>query len=120
MDTLISIIFIIFGCIPFHKTNNYIIILLTKITSFTGGIYYIHLEIWQLLDGFPFIKKYFLLRYISIYLLSYIICNIGYKLSNKSKLKYLFVYSIFSSVALLSLKYSLILIIMNSILPILQ
>ena len=92
LDILISVIFIIFGYLPFHKIQNkFIILFIRKITSYTGGIYYMHLEIWQLLKDIQFMNNHYLARYFTIYIISYIFSNIGHNLFGNSKIKYLFI-----------------------------
>jgi len=86
-------IFLFFSLLPFDKINNHKIILIVKyLTSFTGGIYYIHRGVVDLL--YPYDKKIFVLgnfkSIICIYLLCYFICAVGRKASKKSKLIYLF------------------------------
>ena len=86
-------IFIFFSLLPFEKIKSKIIInIISKITSYTGGIYFIH----KLLGKGYFcshilrIKRGNLFFCIIIYLLSYIISAIGFNLSKKIKLKHNF------------------------------
>ena len=52
-DILITIIFVLYGSIPFELINNhYLIILIKQLTSFTGGIYYMHLFIGNFFKNF--------------------------------------------------------------------
>ena len=91
-DFLITFFFVIFAMLPFDKiNNNYIFNFLNKITSYTGGIYYIH----TLMGGF--FKKYFKVIQkgnfkgcFLIYLICYSICFFVTFILQKSQLKYLF------------------------------
>ena len=87
-------IFIIFSLIPFDKIKNKIIIkIISKIIRYTGGIYFIHKLLGR---GYFFchilpIKKGNLFFCIIIYLTSYLISSIGFRLLKNTKLKHLFV-----------------------------
>lgn len=89
----ISIIFISSSFLPFYLIkNNNIIFIIKQITSFTGGIYYIHWEIkYRTLKKFFLIKKYNFVSCIIIYLISYIFCFFFFKIFKNTKLKYLFI-----------------------------
>ena len=81
--------FILFSLFTFQ--NKKLIFLLKIITKFTGGIYYIHLICYFLLKKkFFFIKNMTFHGSIFIYIISYIICYYGNKLTYKTKLKFLF------------------------------
>lgn len=82
-------IFILFSLFSFQ--NRKLLYLLKIITKFTGGVYYIHTLFFEFL-----FRKFFFIRNktfhgsIFIYLLSYITCFLGNKLSFKTKLNLLF------------------------------
>ena len=86
-------LFTFFGLIPLERIKNkFIILLIKKITQYTGGIYYLHPYVMLIF------QKYFkLLMYRNIkgcfliYLVCYFICLFGSILFKKSNLKYLFV-----------------------------
>ena len=82
-------IFILFSLFSFQ--NRRLIFLLEIITKFTGGIYYIHMICFNLLEEkIYFIKNSTLHGSIVIYIFSYIICFLGTKLSFNTKIKLLF------------------------------
>ena len=94
LKNLFSIILIlIFASIPLDKLSFSVIIFIKKISSYTGGIYYIHYFLNSLL------KKYISLKFISgnifmciiLYYLCYLICFIGSNLFKNNFLKYLFI-----------------------------
>ena len=86
-------IFTIFSLLPFEKIKNKIIInLISKITNYTGGIYFIHKLLGK---GYFFrhilpIKKGNILFCIIIYLISYLVSLIGFRLLKNTKLKHIF------------------------------
>ena len=92
-DILVTFFFIIFSMLPFDKINNiYLLTFLNKITSFTGGVYYIHSIIGDYFKiRSKFIKKGNFKSCFLIYFLCYIICFFGSIFFKKSKLKYLFI-----------------------------
>lgn len=82
-------IFILFSLFSFQ--NSGIIFFLKIITKFTGGIYYIHMICFNFLrQKFKFIKNMTLQGSVVIYIVSYIICFFGNKLSFSKKMKLLF------------------------------
>ena len=82
-------IFILFSLFSF--TNEKMISLLKLITKFTGGIYYIHWTCFSILRRkFLFIKDRQFHGSIAIYIISYIFCYIGNKLTFNTKFKFLF------------------------------
>ena len=82
-------VFIVFLNFPLHETNNNLIKFLT---SYSGGIYYLHKKMPILIKLiFKRIKEGALTACIINYLLCYLFCLIGSKLFKKSNLKYLFV-----------------------------
>ena len=83
------ILLLFFGSLNFEKTkaiNN----IISKITNFTGGIYYTHLFLYRYLLYIKYFQKKTYFSSIIIYILCYDICFIGNKLFKNSKLKYLF------------------------------
>ena len=70
-------LFISFSLIPFDKLmNNFILIIVKKLTSHTGGIYYFHIIIFNLIKDISFLKISPILRCLVIYILGYIyICR---------------------------------------------
>ena len=82
-------IFILFSLFSFK--NKILIYILNIITKFTGGIYYIHCICFRLLQNkILSIKKRTFQGSLLIYIISYIICYIGNKISYKTKYKFLF------------------------------
>ena len=90
-DLIAINLFIIFGLLPIDKINNLkIIFFIKQITSYTGGIYYIHPEIIYYMHKY-FSKRYNrILKNLSIYCISYIICCINSKIFKSTNLIYLF------------------------------
>ena len=86
-------LFALFASIPFDKINNNIIFnLLNELTSYTGGIYYIHVKIGDLCREYIYInKKNTFKGCLLIYLFCYLICFFGTFILKKSFLKYLFI-----------------------------
>ena len=79
-------LFFFFAILPFDKINNKMIVIIIKqITSYTGGVYYIHPEIRYI------VKKKTFIGCMKNYLICYSICFIGSKLLKNYKLKYLFI-----------------------------
>ena len=89
---LVTFIFIIFSMLPFDKINNiYILTFLNKITSYTGGIFYIHVIMGEICKKhIRIIRKYTFKGCILLYFICYCACFIGSFIFQKSKLKYLF------------------------------
>lgn len=87
-------LFILFAIIPFEKfENKNIYIYIRLLSSYTGGIYYLHTYINLLLKEIPlfiFINGTILFCFIN-YLICYIICFVGAKILRKSNFKYLFI-----------------------------
>ena len=84
-------IFIFFAMIPFDKVRNkYLILVLNKITGYTGGIYYLHVKM-----GDSYLKyihsKIDFKGCLLIYLFCYLICLLGNIILNRSNLKYLLI-----------------------------
>ena len=84
--------FSFFSMIPFDKINNKIIIFIIKqITSYTGGIYYIHPKAAEIFSvKFKHIRRREFIGCIQLYLISYLICFIGTNIFRKSNIRFLF------------------------------
>lgn len=84
---------IIFALLPLYNfTKISHIFLLKQITSYTAGVYYLHLKIHTYFENNIIIFKNGSLRGCTLnYLICYSICFIGMKLFGKTKLKYLFI-----------------------------
>ena len=91
-DILVTFFFIIFSMLPFDKIDNYYIIyFLNKITSYTGGIYYLHTKVGDVCKPhIRLIRKKTLKGCFLVYLICYSICFLGSFLLQKSNLKFLF------------------------------
>jgi len=85
--------FIIFSLFPFEKClHERIICIIKNLSSYTGGIYYLHVILhFYLAKIIIFIKNRTLSGCIIIYLFCYFICFIGSRLFKKSILNYLFI-----------------------------
>jgi hypothetical protein len=78
-------IFLLFSIFSFK--NRKLIFLLNIITKFTGGIYYIHMICLSFLSRkVNFISNFTFQGSLVIYIISYIICYFGNKLSFKTKI----------------------------------
>lgn len=93
VQLIVIIIFIFSSFFPFDQIKNRNITLIIKqITSYTGGVYYLH---WQI--GHKILKKFFLIKNadflscINNYMLCYFFCFFSFKIFNKTKIKYLFI-----------------------------
>ena len=87
-----TFLIVVFAAIPFEKTNIFIFNFIKQITSHTGGIYYTHVYINDLLNTYVWSKYLTKKRYTCAkhYFVCYLICFIGTKLFSKTNLKYLF------------------------------
>ena len=87
------LLFIFFTLLPFENLKNKLVISVIKhITSYTGGIYYIHIIARNYLKkNIRCINKGTFYGAILIYILCYIICYIGNKIFGKTQLKHLFI-----------------------------
>lgn len=87
------LLILIFTSIPFEKLKISTYTFIKQISSYTGGIYYIHIFMNSLLKYYVSVKFIFGNIFMSIihYILCYFICFIGYKLSKNNFLKYLFI-----------------------------
>ena len=82
--------FTFFSMIPVSN-NKKIILMISIITNYTGGVYYLHVIIWKIFSRKMYIfKKGTLSSCFLNYIICYFICFIGEKKFIKSKLKYLF------------------------------
>lgn len=92
IDILIIILFIIFGLLPLKRIfKKNLFFLFRALTSFTAGVYYMHLYIYKIIIRFYRITyiswKVCIVIYLSCYLISLIFSNVF----KKSSLKYLFI-----------------------------
>jgi hypothetical protein len=89
----VNIIFISFSLFPFDLIKNKIAIFMIKlITSYTGGIYYLHWEIkYRTFNNCSFIKKNDFMSCVINYLFCYIFCCFCFQIFKNIKLKYLFI-----------------------------
>jgi len=87
-----TFLIIIFASIPFEKVYIIIFKLIKQITSYTGGVYYMHIYLNKLLNNYCWSKNIKQNEYkcIKLYFLCYFICFIGSNLFKKNNLKYLF------------------------------
>lgn len=87
-----SSLFIIFSILPFENIKNEKYIKIIKnITNYSGGIFYLHLKVKEILNNeILIIKNGTLLGCLLIYIICYLISFFGVKIFGKSNLKYLF------------------------------
>ena len=92
-DIIITFFIIIFSMLPFDKiNNNYIIKFLNKITSYTGGIYYLHVKLGDFCGlYFSIIRHRHFKGCFLLYTICYLACFIGTLIFRKTSLKYLFI-----------------------------
>ena len=85
-------LFICFSIIPFEKIKNQNIqFMIRKISSYTGGIYYFHPILNDLIRGkIKKTQKNPLCGCFINYIFGYFICLLGSKIFKNNKLKYLF------------------------------
>ena len=86
-------LFIIFIFLPFEKIQNDLIISLIEIiTRYTGGIYYLHnITNYYLKKKLSLIKDGTLYDALIIYIFSYFLSFIGFKILGKTIFKHLFI-----------------------------
>ena len=87
-------LFILFALIPIDKIqNNNIIFIIKHITSYTGGIYYLHPIFGEnILNKWSKLVRYRTFRgCLLIYIITYFVCLIGSNLFRKSNFRYLFI-----------------------------
>ena len=84
--------FSFFGLILINESlNKKLILIISYITSFTGGVYYLHTVIRNILiPNISLVKYKTYLGALIIYITCFLICLIGNKILGKTKLKYLF------------------------------
>jgi len=87
-----TFLIIIFASFPFEKAYIIIFKLIKQITSYTGGVYYMHTYLNELLNNYCWSKNIKENEYkcIKLYFLYNYICFIGSNLFKKNNLKYLF------------------------------
>ena len=85
-------LFILFSILPLDINNNKISNkIIIQITNYTGGVYYLHNKIREILNHILIVvKNKTLLGCIINYITCYIICFLGFKIFKKINLKYLF------------------------------
>ena len=89
ISSLVIIMF--FGTLTLEKIKKKIYIIIKNITEFTGGIYYIHSIVNDIIRKYVYSFKKLNYSYaLLIYIISYFICFFGIKLFKSYKLKYLF------------------------------
>lgn len=93
IDIVAIILFFNFAVIPLENyPKNFIKQIIKILTSYTGGIYYIHYGVRSIFSPyFKIIKNCNLISCIVNYLLCYFICLIGFRILKNSKLRYLFI-----------------------------
>ena len=87
------VLFILFGSIPFGSMLNIKSInLIRNFTSYTGGVYYIHIFIIKLLSRISqVIRDRNVKSCLIVYIICYLLCVIFSKIFKQSKFKYLFI-----------------------------
>lgn len=93
-ETLSSIsLFIFFYMLPFEKiTFGPLIFLIKQITSYSSGIYYLHIKIIEYFkDYFNAFEDKTLIGCVLNYIICYFICFLGMKTLGRTNLKYLFI-----------------------------
>lgn len=91
---LVSIsLFILFSTLSSDNNNNkFLNKIIIQITNYTGGIYYLHYKIRDILSHILIIiKNKTLFGCIINYIICYFICFMGFKAFKKTNLKYLFI-----------------------------
>jgi hypothetical protein len=93
LDIVGTWLILFFSLLPFDKIENlFIKTLFIHITSFTGGVYYLHIEVKLIFKNkFKSIDYGTIKECILVYIISYYICFIGSKIFSKNSLKYLFI-----------------------------
>ena len=92
VEFVIICFFLFFSLIPFkYIKNNIINKIIRQLTNYTGGIYYIHTIVRDIHKKYSFfvIKKNYYYSLI-IYIICFLICFFGNKITKNYKLKYLF------------------------------
>ena len=87
----ISSIFFFFGTLPFHLCNNKIKYFINIISQHTGGIYYVHTEINDILmNRYKIMEPRTGKSCLVIYFASFLFCFIGNKIFKNFRIRYLF------------------------------
>ena len=93
IDIISIFLVFLFLILPLEKINKlYIKSFIKQITSYTGGIYYLHPEIFFIFKNI--FKDIYYKNFkgcIIIYIIAYFICFLGYKIFSKHSLKFLFI-----------------------------
>lgn len=84
------LLFCCFGILFIHISNSYLVLFISNITNYTGGVYYLHTVIRNIIINISLIKNREYSGSIIIYIICYLICLSGNKILGKTKLKYLF------------------------------
>lgn len=84
--------FMLFLFLPFDIIKSQTIIsLISKFTSYTGGVYYLHVKVSKIILRKKFFRKNSFLSCVINYIICSIFCSLGFKIFKKTKLKYLFI-----------------------------
>jgi len=84
-------LFFSFYLIPLEKINKIIFLkIIREISNYTGGIYYFHPIISNVLSKISFLRYSKIITCFMIYIIGYFICLLGTKIFRKTKFKYLF------------------------------
>lgn len=86
-------LFVLFSALPLDNNNKKISnMIIIRITNYTGGVYYLHYKIRDILSYILIlIKNRTLFGCIINYMICYFICFLGFKTFKKTNLKYLFI-----------------------------
>ena len=84
------LLFSCFGILFIDISNSNLIFFISKITNYTGGVYYLHTVIRNIIIKISLIKNREYSGAIIIYIICYLICLTGNQILGKTKLKYLF------------------------------
>jgi len=82
-------LFISFSIIPFDILNSKILVIINQITRYTQGIYCLHF-LFQYYLKLKFDKEGTFIGCIFLYIISYFVSLIGFKIFSQTKLKFLF------------------------------
>ena len=86
------LLFSFFGIMLINeKLNKNIIVIISNITKYTGGVYYLHTVVRNIIiEKISLVKNRNYFGAIIIYILCFLVCLIGNKILGKTELKYLF------------------------------
>ena len=92
LNVLSICLIFIFSLFPFENIKNeYIKKFFDYITRYTAGIFYLHIEVYYILNNFIIsIKKQTVQGLLIIYIITYSICHFGILVFGKTKAKHLF------------------------------